>query len=198
MTTLARSFGWIGSNRPQALARIGGRLLNVGNMAETKLQLRYRARREAEPVFSYRQWSHAPAPVANALELALHALASADMGVRYQFGSLDIAVSVHDTLIEVETFNSDLSWSLSKDAIVVEGGPHPRLFYDLLYWDGSEWVKREDFTKPSCRLIRITAKHNKAGKLGDRYKFTYNVVFTPPSGGSSEHEIDPDIQNPKV
>lgn len=197
MTTLARDSGRTGegSNKPQALPIIAGRPLNVGNKAETTLQLQYRVRPGAKPVFSYRKWSHAAAPVANVAERALHALASVGMGVGYQFGSLDIAVSVHDTLIEVETFNSDLSWSLTKDAIVVEGGGE---LYDLLYWDGSEWVKREDFTKPSCRLIRLAAKHNKDGKLGDRYKFTYNVLFTPPSGGSSEHEIDPDIQNPKV
>lgn len=196
MTTLARSFRRTDSSRPQTLPIIAGRPLNVGNMAETRLQLRYRVRPGAEPVFSYREWSHAPAPVANALERSLHALASADMGVRYQFGSLDIAVSVHDTVIEVETFNTDLSWSLEKDAIVVEGAPTH--MYDLLYWDGDAWVKRDDFNKPSCRLIRLTAKHNKDGTLGERYKFTYNVVFTPLSGGSIEHEIDPDIQNPKV
>lgn len=197
MTTLARSFGWIGSSKPQALPMIAGRPINVGNMAKTTLQLQYRVRPGAEPVFSYREWSHVAAPVANAGQRALHALASAGMGVRYQFGSLDIAVSVHDTLIEVETFNSDLSWSLAKDAIEVQGG-HLDLYYDLLYWDGSGWVERKHFTKPSCRLIRLTAKHNKNGKLGDRYKFTYNVVFTPPSGGPIEFPIDPDIQNPKV
>ena len=197
MTSLARSFRRTGSDRPQALARIAGGLRSVGNMAETKLQLQYRVRPEAEPSFSYRTWTHSAAPMANAFEQFLDALAWGEMVVRYLVGSLDIAVSIHDTIIEVETFNNDLSWSLKKDAVVVDGG-HTHLYYDLLYWDGFQWVKREDFTQSSCRLIRITAKHNKAGKLGDRYKFTYNVVFTPRSGGSSEHPIDPDIQNPKV
>lgn len=197
MTTLARSFMRIGSSRPQALPRIAGQLLSVGNMAETKLQLQYRVRPEAEPEFSYRTWSHSAAPAATVLERVVDAAVWGEMGFRYRAGSLDIAVSIHDTLVEVETFNSDLSWSLDKDAVVVVGG-HSHLYYDLLYWDGSQWVKRQHFTKPSCRLIRFTAQHNKAGKLGDRHKFSYNVVFSPPLGPPIEHEIDPDIQNPKV
>jgi hypothetical protein len=197
MTTLARSFRRIDSNSPQAPATIAGRLRNVGNMAETKLQLQYRARAEAEPKFSYHTWSHSAAPAANLLERALDAAVWLGMRLQYTAGSLDIAVALYDTLVEVETFNSDLSWSLEKDAVEVEGG-HSNLYYDLLYWNGAEWMKRQHFDKPSCRLIRFTAKHNKAGNLGDRHKFSYNVVFSALSGNPIEYEIDPDIQNPRV
>lgn len=197
MTTLARSFRLTGSNRPQALAKIAGELRTVGDMAETRLQLQYRVRSEAEPEFSYRTWSHSTAPAASLIERLLDAAAWGMMRLQYLAGSLDIAVSIHDTLVEIETFNSDLSWSLNEDAVVVSGG-HANLYDELLYWNGSQWMKRQHFNKPSCRLIRFRAKHNKAGQIGDKHKFSYNVVFSALTSNPIEHEIDPDIQNPKV
>jgi hypothetical protein len=197
MTTLARSFRRTSSSRPQALSKIAQQFLNVGTMAETRLELQYRIGSSGEPKFSYGTTSHSAAPTATFVERGLDVLAWAAMEAKYLFGSLDMAVAIHDTLIEVETFNSDLSWSLKKDAVVVEGG-HSNLYSEPLYWDGSQWVKRQHFTKPSCRLIRFTAKHNKAGHLGDKHKFSYNVVLGALSGNPIEYEIDPDIQNPKV
>jgi hypothetical protein len=111
--------------------------------------------------------------------------------------SLDIGIAGADTLVYVETVGSHFFWSVTRDALTT-AEDHSDLYGELRYLDGDEWVKREDFDKHFCRLMRFKAKFNAAGAKGESHKFSYNVLLRDRFGDMVEYEIDPDIKNPSV
>ncbi|HEX8572484.1 MAG TPA: nucleotide synthetase [Allosphingosinicella sp.] len=111
--------------------------------------------------------------------------------------SLDIGIDGGDTLIQVDTVGADLFWSLHKDAVMTLDD-HSPTYGELRYWNGSRWLKRENFDQPSCQRIRFKALHHAKGVPGTGHKFSYNVRLRNAAGVMVEHEIDPDLQNPKT
>jgi hypothetical protein len=102
-----------------------------------------------------------------------------------------------DSLVQVDTVGPDLSWSLTRDAVMTEDD-HSALYGELRYFDGDRWSKREAFEGPTCSRIRFKAKLNPGGSQQTRHKFSYNVLLRDRNGVLVEHEIDPDIKNPSV
>ena len=170
---------------------------NFDKKVDVVLQLQYRINGNDEYVFSYRVAAE-PTGRAMFLASAVEQVAWSEFMRQDVFeSSLDIGIEGFDTLVQVETFGPDLSWSLTRDAVMTLHD-HSDKYGELRYWNGSAWRRREDFDQPSCKRIRFKAKHNAGGPANERHKFSYNVRLRNPAGVMVEHEIDPDIQNPKV
>jgi len=165
--------------------------------ADVKLQLQYRINDNGAYEFSYKV---ACSPNQGLMFEAANieqAVWSPYMAQDAFTASLDIGIKDFDTLVQVDTVGADLVWSLQRDAVMTLHD-HSDKYGELRYSNGSDWLRREEYDKPNCRRIRFKAKHNAGGKDGERHKFSYNVRLRNSDGDMVEHEIDPDIQNPKV
>lgn len=197
MATLATSFRAIGPDAPGLRMDREDNASGLAGSAYLTFQLQHARSAFGEDTFSYRQADRSATPAANVVDAAIQSLAWSLYQLRYQFTTcLDIPINRRDTLVEVETVGDDLSWSLTEDAVTTLEN-HSDLYGELLYWNGSSWLKREDFDKPSCRRIRFRAKLNEdAAKAA--HKFSYHVLLRNEEGQLVEYEIDPDIKNPSV
>jgi hypothetical protein len=167
--------------------------------AQVILQLQYRINQAGNYEFCYRTGGQSAEADGAALARALEAARWEPYQEQREFEkSLDIAIPGQDTLVYVDTFGPHLFWSLTYDAITTEED-HSDLYGELLYLDGSRWVKREDFRGHFCRRIRFKARFNTVATTTTvRHKFSYNVLLHNSLGRLVEYEIDPEIQNPKV
>lgn len=162
---------------------------------DVELQLQYRINGNGDYVWSYRS-----STVTNHSEKFMAAAAefsdwSEFMEQDVFETSLDIAID-GDTLIQVDTVGAGLFWSLQKDAVMTLDD-HSRTYGELRYWNGSQWEKRENFNGQSCQRIRFKALHHVHG-TPTGHKFSYNVRLRNAAGVIVEHEIDPDLQNPRT
>lgn len=108
---------------------------------------------------------------------------------------LDIAIDA-DSRVTVETISAGggnvLLWSLGTDAVMTRE-PRTDFYGELRYWNGGQFVPRQDFDEASCSRIRFKAK--KKARPPANHKFSYNVIYRR-QGAMVEFEIDPDIKNP--
>lgn len=187
MATLARAPHKLGNAEPAGFDK----------QADIVLQLQYRIDDAGDYLWSYKS---AFTPNENRMFLAA-SLEDAGWSLHLPQNkfekSLDIGIRDFDTLVQVETVGPDLSWSLRTDAIMTDRDLSA-VYGDLRYWDGFQWLRREEFDRPTCQRIRFKAKHLRGGPAGQRHKFSYFVNLVDPNGDRVEHEIDPDIQNPKT
>jgi hypothetical protein len=198
MATLATTFRVIDSDSSEPPATREGRCHRLGQRARITLQLQYRISPFGDYVFFYQEAEYSPPPAATLFASAINRLIRFTLMLEYRFRNcLDIGIIGCDTVVQVDTFGPDLSWSLTSDAVTTLED-HSDLYGELRYWDGTSWKKREEFGKPSCQRIRFLAKYNSGGLRGEKHKFSYNVLLRDSGGNLVEHEIDPDIQNPKV
>ncbi|HEX6376193.1 MAG TPA: nucleotide synthetase [Allosphingosinicella sp.] len=187
MATLAPSLHRIRNDEPRFFIE----------RAHIFLQLQYRIDDDGEYEFGYRKVAQTAAAndgfVARGIEQLRRSLQEQE-----RFGSsLDIRIKDRDTVVQVDTFGPHLSWSLIRDAVTTLDD-HSDLYGELRYFDGSNWVRREDFGGRVCTRIRFKAKFNDGASDYERHKFSYNVRLRDPDGNFVEHEIDPDIKNPSV
>lgn len=165
---------------------------------ELVLQLQYRIDRDGNYEFSSRSATKSAGEADGSFGRRLERTRWSPFLARKEFiRTLDIGISDVDTLVQVETFGPHLFWSLATDAITTLDDMSD-LYGELRYFDGSKWVKREDFDKHLCRCIRFKAKFNAAASNGKVHKFSYNVLLRDCFGDIVEYEIDPDIKNPST
>jgi hypothetical protein len=168
------------------------------NRVQVVLQLQYRINASGNYEFCYRTAAQPATANPTALAQELERVPWHPYKEQVEFErSLDIAIPGYDTLVYVETFGPHLFWSVTRDAVTTQED-HSDLYGELRYFDGSDWVRREDFRKPFCRRIRFKAKFNSAATQRESHKFSYNVLLRDRFGDMVEYEIDPDIQNPSV
>lgn len=185
MATLAPPLHKLGASEPAGFDK----------QADIVLQLQYRIADNGDYLWSYKSVS---TPNENSMFLGA-SLAEAEWSPFIPQNvfetSLDIGLKGRDTLVEVEAVGPDLFWSLQTDAIMTD---HDRsaVYGGLDYWNGTEWLPRQGYDRPTCSRIRFKAKA--LGGPPQRHKFSYFVSLLDRDGIRVEHEIDPDIQNPKV
>lgn len=161
------------------------------------LQLQYELDAKGEPKFSYRVASASPEEEALLPDRIDHVAWSRFMPREELVANLDIGVE-DDSRVTVETVSKPgriLLWSLGTDAVMTRE-PRTDFYGELRYWNGGQWLRREDFDEPSCTRIRFKAK--KKARPPESHKFSYNVIYRNGQGRMIEFEIDPDIKNPSA
>ncbi|HEX8622029.1 MAG TPA: nucleotide synthetase [Allosphingosinicella sp.] len=161
------------------------------------LQLQYELDAKGEPKFSYRV-AGASAEEEGLLPDKIDRAAWSRFMPREELvATLDIGIE-DDSGVTVETVskaNRVLLWSLGTDAVMTRE-PRTDFYGELRYWNGGQWLAREDFDESSCARIRFKAK--KKAHPPENHKFSYNVIYRDRQGGDIEFEIDPDIKNPSA
>ena len=156
------------------------------------LQLQYELA-NGEPKFSYRAARATLEDERLLPDRIEHVAWSRFMNRQDLVADLNIGIE-DDSRVTVETVGEGLLWSLGTDAVMTQQ-IRTNFYGELRYWNGGQWLPREDFDQASCARMRFKAKKNGASQP-ERHKFSYNVIYRDDHGDMIEFEIDPDIKNP--